>query len=664
MARPGDELLSDLTKSSDDAEVKIDLSKEEHIFENGYYYVTRDIRKTNGMGGPDWTVLYLRPYTTVVSLVSKSTLISIGMSVITIGLVGLVGWTMIARIQQPLQNTSVAANKLAKGQLDVDLPEEGPAELKSIASAINHMSSEVRYHRHTMSTMVEARTRGLERAQKAQEMVASQLKASYDSAEEGVMVIDVITGDILQVNKRMGSLFGIPEEDLKSLTAEHFCETLKTLFYEPVDFVNRWTYYCDHPDEEGREEWQLRSPRDMTLSVYTAPVKNEEKNVIISRLWMFRDVTEHRAREVDLRQTQQLEAMSHMAGSIAHDFNNLLTVIIGNLSLARLECKEGSELFEFLECAYDATSDATGLVKQLLGFSNRTRLHLQAADINDVLGQVKDVLRRNLNTEIRVVAELAANLWDAPADAAQLRQALTSTAMSSVDMVNGPCDLHLISENVTLEPGENSMPSEMNGTEYVKISVQISTERDQRGVSRVERLYEPFGDSDRENRSGLGISMAYGIVKKHGGWMTTTSENGLGKCLCIYLPKSEQRSESMKIEPSVDASDTRSDVSVLVVDDEPGVRRVAVSLLKRRGLPTLEACDGEDALRIYKENRSKIGSSCWICPCRSCQDERHSLRSSLWMRSSRFLSVVVIQLPQRISRKKRIPSRWCCAEAV
>lgn len=579
------------------------LSGEGRLGEDQFFFLSRPLTLGPDRAGADWTVLALRPYRVMGSWMNRYTALHAVLGAVVLLLMALMAFALIQRVQAPIERALLAAEKVNRGQLDVQVPEDGPAEIAEIASALNHMTAEVRYHRHTMTSMVEARTRSLERAQKAQERIMEQLRASYDSTDEGFLVVDILSGEVLQFNKRVSVLFGIDDQDLKALSGDGLRETLKTMFAEPIDFENRWNYYNENPEEEGREEWQLKRPRPMTLSVYSAPVRSDQKNIIMARLWMFRDVTDQHVQEEQLRQSQQMEAMSHIAGSVAHDFNNLLTVVIGNLSLAQMECEPDSALVEYLDAAQLATGEATELIKQLQGFSNRSRMQLEAANLNTLVERACQTVRKSMQQGIRVHTDVDQELWDAAADPEQMQQAFTSLLMDRVDALSNGGDLWIRSANLVLTRENPRLPEERAPGEYVQI--RFSRWKDAREEDAQERLFEAVRNRIR-SRVALGLSMAYGIVVKHGGWIASLEKDAQRVGFAVYVPRAEQRSANMTSEARSDTP-TPSEGIVLIVDDESGVRRIAVSVLKRAGLATREAADGEEAIRIFDELGSEIG---------------------------------------------------------
>lgn len=526
-------------------------------------------------------------------------------SVVTLALLALIGLRMTRRLFSPIHATVEAAERVSKGELDVAVSEEGPAEVRSIATAFNHMISEVRYHRDTLSNLVQSRTRNLESARKMLEWSSQQLRASYDSSRDAVMIVDAVSMEILQANQTLLSMFDIGDVNWNELSSSDFAEVLESMFGDPADFHHRWTHYEENPDEEGSEEWVLVRPRRRILTVFTAPVRSEDGRAITGRLWTFRDITEQRELEEKLRRSQTMEAMGHLSGTLAHDFNNLLTVVLGNLSLAKLEIEDQPEVQEHLHAAEEATSEATDLAKKLMGLSHKgARLDLTAMNVNDVVEEVCDVLRATADARISISTELHEALWEAPADAAQIRQAVMNVCMNAVDaMAEGGC-VTVGTENIAVASGQLEMPPECEPGEYVRISVTDTGPGMPEHIR--DRAFEPFFTTKQDAGSqGLGLAMAYGAINKHGGWMRCTSELGKGSRFEMYLMRAETRSKPVIIAQRSEDSGGQAPV-VLVVDDESGVRRIAVSVLKRMSCATMEACDGEEAVKVFQQEGHAI----------------------------------------------------------
>lgn len=573
--------------------------------EGSFVYLTRKVPVNAGAEGPQWTLLFLRPYQPIGRMVQRTAAASTAAAMLALTLFGWIGFRLTRDLVSPLEHTARAADRLARGELDLRVPEEGPLELQSIGAAFNHMVSEVKYHRHILADMVEARTRKLELARNAMAKNAAELRASYNSAPEGILVVEAESGQVLQANRRIHDLFGFDGVQLEDLTVHDIGDVLRDMFEDPDTLKAHWDAYIQNPTAEGSEDWELSRPSRRILAVYTAPVLHEDQTSVIGRLWNFRDVTQQREAEAKLRQSQKLEAMGHLAGSLAHDFSNLLTVILGNLSMARMELDDREDVVANLEAAEEATNEATRLARQLLGVSDRGgRLQLGVLNLNDVVNEVEGVLRETAGPQVRIQASLDSALWSVPADREQLRQVLMNLGINAVDAMPSGGHLTLRTENVNVRRGQHQMPAHAEPGDYVRLTVEDDGSGMDAGVR--ERSFEPFFTTKSHRGSpGLGLAVAYGAIKKHGGWISCESESGEGTRFRVYLLRTEQRSEPMNAKSTtVEAGDRLP--CVLVVDDEAGVRRIAVSVLKRCGFGTIQACDGEEAVHQFRQNVGQI----------------------------------------------------------
>lgn len=534
-------------------------------------------------------------YESVGRWVRRAAAVNTGAGMLIVGLLGWVGFRATRDLAAPLAATSRAAERLALGELEVQFREGGPQELQSIEDALKHMISEVKYHRHTLSGMVAARTQSLETARNALAKNASQLRASYDSAQEAILIVEAGSGRILQANRRFHALFGFDGVRVEDLTSTDVGKALQSLVVHPTHLADQWSRYAADSPVEGAEDWELVRPHKRIVSVFTSPVRSDDGQSVIGRLWTFRDITEQRELEQTLRQSQKMESMGQLAGSIAHDFNNLLTVILGNLSIARTELQAN------LEAAEEATHEATQLARQLLGLSDRGgRLQLCPLDVNEVIHGVSAVLEPTAGPLVQVHLALANSLWKVPADADRVQQVILNLCMNAVDAMPGGGTLTVRTENIHVARGEHAMPLESQPGDYVRITV----EDDGIGMDAElhERVFEPFFTTKSHLGSqGLGLAMAYGAVQRHGGWITCESEAGKGTRFEVYLLRTEQRNEPMKLRP-INGDQEGGAPCVLVVDDEAGVRRIAVSVLNRCGYTTMQAGDGEEALSRFRES--------------------------------------------------------------
>jgi PAS domain S-box-containing protein len=324
-----------------------------------------------------------------------------------------------------------------------------------------------------------------------------------------------------------------------------------------------------------------------------------------------RDITERKRAEEEkatlqeeLRQSQKMEAIGGLAGGIAHDFNNLLTVISGNCQLSLLELKEKDSLKGNIEEIKAAADRAASLTRQLLAFSRRQVLNMKVLDLNTIIRDLEKMLRRMIGEDIELITSLADDLGTVKTDPGWIEQVIMNLAVNARDAMPSGGKLVIETNNAELaEPYARSHVAIKPGR-YVKLSVNDT------GIGMApevkEHLFEPFFTTKKKGKgTGLGLSTVYGIVKQSGGDIWAHSKPGLGTTFNIYLPRMDDSLEGMRNKV------TREELlgggeTILVVEDEEDVRRLAVRILERQGYTVLEASCGNDALVLSKERKEPI----------------------------------------------------------
>jgi len=228
--------------------------------------------------------------------------------------------------------------------------------------------------------LVMERTSNLRESQEQLSDLTAQLRASYDSTQEAILVVKM-DGRVLTANRRFYELFGFG--DAIGTNMEDLEKTVENCFLEKERFEKHWRLCNDSLSLVEEDEWSIVNPREMVVSSYSAPVKNAS-NVTFARLWMFRDLTEQRQLENGLRQAQKMEAIGQLAGGVAHEFNNLLMVIQLNLEAAMEGLPQRSTQYEDLAEAQKAAERSARLTHELLAFSRQQILQRVDLDLNAV----------------------------------------------------------------------------------------------------------------------------------------------------------------------------------------------------------------------------------------------------------------------------------------
>jgi CheY-like chemotaxis protein len=310
-----------------------------------------------------------------------------------------------------------------------------------------------------------------------------------------------------------------------------------------------------------------------------------------------------------LRQAQKMEAVGQLTGGIAHDFNNLLTVIMGNLDTIKRRLakpRSGGEdvagtFTKPVDAALRGAERAAELTHRLLAYSRRQALAPARLDLNRLVADMLELLRRSLGAEISIETVLSAGLWPTFADAHQMENALLNLALNArAAMAENGC-LTIETANAYLDDGYASRFGDVEPGQYVLLSVTDTGT----GIPKplLERVFEPFFTTKGEGEgSGLGLAMVHGFVKQSGGHVRIYSEEGHGTTVKIYHPRLVGAEEANAV-PAAKPTDTTpvpraTDAeTILLVEDDAGVRDYAKGILTELGYSVLEAGDAAEALR-------------------------------------------------------------------
>ncbi|HTA89050.1 MAG TPA: response regulator [Polyangiaceae bacterium] len=301
---------------------------------------------------------------------------------------------------------------------------------------------------------------------------------------------------------------------------------------------------------------------------------------------VLRDITEQRELEAQLRQSQKMDAIGRLAGGVAHDFNNLLVVIQSYTALVREALPDGDSKREDLDEVLAASRRAAMLTKQLLAFSRSEVIQPTSLDLNGVVARIEKMLGRIIGEDIELLTELAPTLGVIRADAAQLEQIILNLAINARDAMPGGGRLTIGTQNVTLAPDYATRASIRPG-DFVLLAVTDTGSGMNADTQR--RIFEPFFTTKEVGKgTGLGLSTVYGIVQQSAGHIRVQSDLGRGTIFKIYFPRlggavSEPASQPLSV-AARSASGT-----ILLVEDDPAVRQIAVRILRNRGYTVLEA---------------------------------------------------------------------------
>ena len=317
----------------------------------------------------------------------------------------------------------------------------------------------------------------------------------------------------------------------------------------------------------------------------------------------FIDRTTAKAAEEQMTQMQKMEAVGRLAAGIAHDFNNMLAVITGYSDLMLQELSPGDKNLENLQEIKNAAEHSADLTRQLLAFSRKQVIEPQVVDLNQLVKNSEKMLKRLIGESIEIIFSLEPNLQNTRIDPSQLDQVLLNLVVNAKDAIENIGTITIGTQNILIDEEYCSDSMESQPGEYVILAVSdTGCGMDDKTVSQV---FEPFFSTKKAGKgTGLGLATTYGIVKQNGGFIHIYSEPDKGSTFKIFLPSTRGKatSETEKTVPR----DLGGDETILLVEDEPSVRKMAAITLERNGYKLLEAASPDEAIKISSEFKEVI----------------------------------------------------------
>jgi len=415
---------------------------------------------------------------------------------------------------------------------------------------------------------------------------SSECHAVFVESEDGRFRFEEINPATLQLyNMTRDAVIGRTFEEVFSPAA--------------ASFLNSQLGACLRSGAPHRYE---RSVGGAIVEAVATPVPHERgraRRVVVSA----RDVTERRALEAQLRQAQKMEAVGQLTGGLAHDFNNLLTAISGSLERLQVRLAQGrlGDLERYLHAANSAAKRASALTHRLLAFSRRQTLDPKPCDANRLVSDMTELIRRTVGPAIEMEFVAAAGLWSITVDANQLENALLNLCINARDAMPDGGHLTIETANRWLDL-RAARERELPAGQYV--SLCVSDTGGGMAPDVVSRAFDPFFTTKPLGEgTGLGLSMVYGFVRQSGGQARIYSEVGQGTMVCLYFPRNlGMAPEGETSAAAEDAARAEGGETVLVVDDEPAVRMLAVEVLEDLGYIAIEAEDGRSGLAVLESS--------------------------------------------------------------
>ncbi|MEX0873262.1 MAG: ATP-binding protein [Aquisalimonadaceae bacterium] len=314
----------------------------------------------------------------------------------------------------------------------------------------------------------------------------------------------------------------------------------------------------------------------------------------------FQDITQRIDTEERLRQAQKLDAIGQLTGGVAHDFNNLLTVILGNADTALESLPDApAEVRTLISTIQQAGERGAELTHRLLAFARRQPLDPRTIDINALIAELENMLRRTLGEDVNIELVRATGLWKAVADPGELQNAILNLTLNARDAMPAGGKLTIETANMTVD-SDYAEERQIKPGQYVMIAVSDTGNGMSADVR--DKAFEPFFTTKTVGKgSGLGLSMVYGFARQTGGQVNIYSEPGEGTTVRLYIPRAD-RQDSLERRAAPASPVQRGSEHVLVVEDDELVRQHTVNSLRILGYQVTECADGDEALERLNSN--------------------------------------------------------------
>ena len=438
-------------------------------------------------------------------------------------------------------------------------------------------------------------SRNIQRQQRHIVESEEKYRILFDSNPHPMWVYDVETCRFLTVNDAAVKHYGYTRDEFLSMTIKDI---------RPLDEVPRLIQHIGH-DVDGIDRagiWRHRrkdgSMIHVEITTHVVDFGGRPAKLVLAN-----DITKSMMLEEQLRQSQKMEAVGLLAGGVAHDFNNVLTAIIGYGNLLQMKLAPTDPLRAYAESILNTSQRAAQLTQSLLTFSRKQVVNPIPLELNGIILRVEKLLKRLIREDIELRTELTEKNTTVLADSIQIEQVLMNLVTNARDAMPRGGTLTIRSAIVTLDAEFVAAHGFGKRGPHVEISVaDTGTGMDERTR---DRIFEPFFTTkDMGKGTGLGLATVYGIIKQHRGFIDVETAPGAGTSFLLYFPLIEKEAESPLDRTS--ATLTGGTETVLVAEDDEVIRNLTRSVLTEFGYQVIEAMDGEDAVRVFGENRDRV----------------------------------------------------------
>jgi len=426
-----------------------------------------------------------------------------------------------------------------------------------------------------------------------------RFRTLFEQSMDAIAIMDGYPPRFRIVNPAFVEMFGYTGEEVSALTGEKIWSLV-----HPDDVENVKRSLKDRMEgrsSSARYEMRIVRKDGGIRWVEAIGIRFEMDGTVVNQSF-YRDITErkmaeqeHQKLQAQLLQAQKMESVGRLAGGVAHDFNNILSVIIGHAEMAMAEIDPAGQLHADLQAIYDAAQRSTSIIRQLLTFSRKQIVVPVVLDLNGVVEGMLKMLRRLIGEDIELNWQPSRQRLMIKIDPSQVDQILANLCVNARDAISDTGRITIETGRVRLGGEDCSGVYDLLPGEYAVLSVSDSGCGMDRDVA--ERIFEPFYTTKGERGTGLGLATVYGIVRQNNGNIHVYSEPGKGTTFTIYLPLTEEAEQSEAARGAESVLAGKGEV-ILIVEDDPGILRMASTMLERLGYAVLKAATPEQGIEV------------------------------------------------------------------
>ncbi len=435
-------------------------------------------------------------------------------------------------------------------------------------------------------------------AQKSAETFSRNI---LETVDEGFLVIDR-DYTVLSVNKAYARQVGMEPQDIVGRKCYEVSHKISRPCYEQgEDCAVRRVFETESPHTAIHTHHDTRG-NNLSVETKAFPLRDDAGRVVAA-IEIIHNITDKKQLEDQLRHSQKMEAVGLLAGGISHDFNNILTAIIGYANLLKMKTPADDPHRSYIEQILASSARAANLTQGLLAFSRKQVINPRPLDINDATRRFEKLLQRVIGEDVELLTDLAPAEMTVLADSGQMEQVLMNLATNARDAMPRGGTLTVRTEIALIGEAFRRKYGFVVPGSYACISICDSGD----GMDQKTRdhIFEPFFTTKEPGKgTGLGLAIVYGIMKQHNGYVLVDSEPGKGSCFRLYFPIIDVAAETTNVDEQTSPEEGRE--TILIAEDDATIRQLTRTMLNEFGYTVVDAADGEEAVKKFREHRDVI----------------------------------------------------------